>query len=70
MIYPNFCGNIINIEVTEVNVKKNAAMIKKIFMPEIKTNAIQQVINKIDWPKSGWLIKKIMMETSNKKLKK
>ena len=39
-------------------------------IPEMKTMEIQVPINKIDWPKSGWFIKKIIIKTKTKKLKK
>ena len=38
--------------------------------PEINTVASQLPINKIDWPKSGWLINKINTEDKRKKLKR
>ena len=39
-------------------------------MPEIKTIEIQVPIKRIDWPKSGWLIRSIIIDSSIKKLKK
>ena len=38
--------------------------------PETNTVAIQLPINKIDCPKSGWSIKRIITEDNNKKLNK
>ena len=40
------------------------------FTPEINTVAIQLPINKIDCPRSGWSIKRIITEDKRKKLKK
>ena len=38
--------------------------------PETKTVAIQLPVSKIDCPKSGWSIKRIITETSKRKLNK
>ena len=38
--------------------------------PETKTVAIQLPVSKIDCPRSGWSIKRIITETSKRKLNK
>ena len=39
-------------------------------IPETNTVAIQLPINKIDWPRSGWSIKRIIMADNKRKLNK
>ena len=38
--------------------------------PDTNTVATQLPINNIDWPKSGWSIKRIIIEDKSKKLSK
>ena len=44
--------------------------IKKRLTPEINTVAIQLPMSKIDCPRSGWSMRRIITEESNKKLNK